>query len=176
MKRFLILLLLSLLILSSCQKEDGSIVDGEKKEVGKYPDVILENSRYIIGEEGSEPLELYAKKITFYSEESFALVEDMTFTTKGERVISGSAGEGRINTEGDEINLLSGVTFLDEDNGMKINAEKIDYNREEDTISAPGPVMVESKEGRFEGTDFKGDLRTGTYTFQSIEKGELDFE
>ena len=36
--------------------------------------------------------------------------------------------------------------------------------------------MVESKEGRFEGTDFKGDLRTGTYTFQSIEKGELDFE
>ena len=145
MKRFLILLLLSLLFLSSCQKEEGSIVDGEKKEVGKYPDVILENSRYIIGEEGSEPLELYAKKITFYSEESFALVEDMTFTTKGERVISGSAGEGRINTEGDEINLLSGVTFLDEDNGMKINAEKIDYNREEDTISAPGPVMVESK-------------------------------
>ena len=109
---------------------------------------------------------------------SFGMVsmEDMTFSTKGERVISGSAGEGRINTEGDEINLLSGVTFLDEDNGMKINAEKIDYNREEDTISAPGPVMVESKEGRFEGTDFKGDLRTGTYTFQSIEKGELDFE
>ena len=53
MKRFLILLLLSLLFLSSCQKEEESIVDGEKKEVGKYPDVILENSRYIIGEDGS---------------------------------------------------------------------------------------------------------------------------
>ena len=41
MKRFLILLLLSLLFLSSCQKEEGSVDKSEKKEVGKYPDVIL---------------------------------------------------------------------------------------------------------------------------------------
>ena len=112
MKRFLILFFLSLLFLSSCQKEEGSIVDGEKKEVGKYPDVILENSRYIIGEEGSEPLELYAKKITFYSEESFALVEDMTFTTKGERVISGSAGEGSTQRKMKSISFLGSLSWM----------------------------------------------------------------
>ena len=59
---------------------------------------------------------------------------------------------------------------------MKINADNLIFDREEDTIVADGRVMVESEEGSFIGRDFKGDLRTGVYIFSEIEEGELNFE
>ena len=74
------------------------------------------------------------------------------------------------------MNLSEGVVFKDEERNMKINADNLIFDREEDTIVADGRVMVESEEGSFIGRDFKGDLRTGVYTFSEIEKGELNFE
>lgn len=178
MKRFLLpLLLLSLLL--SCTKESGVGVEGEKKEVGIYPDVILENAEYHIGEDGSDPIVMNAGRITFYSIDGYALVDGMEFHTmgeEGETLVSGKAGQGRIDTEGDELELWDGVEFSDERNGMKIIASSILYNRSEDTLVANGSVVVESKEGFFQGSNFRGDLRTGTYTFETIEKGELKLE
>ena len=103
----------------------------------------------------------------------------MEFLSKdgeGNITISGSAGNGWIDTEGSSMNLSGGVVFKDEERNMKINAENLIFDREEDTIVADGRVMVESEEGSFIGRDFKGDLRTGVYTFSEIEKGELNFE
>ena len=180
MKRILFLLIFILTFLSSCKKDEGTVVsDNSEREKGIYPDIILENAEYHIGEDGSDPIYLKAGKITFYSKDGYALTESMEFVSKdenGDITISGSAGKGWIDTEGSSMNLSEGVVFKDEERNMKINADNLIFDREEDTIVADGRVMVESEEGSFIGRDFKGDLRTGVYTFSEIEKGELNFE
>ena len=180
MKRILFLLIFILTFLSSCKKDEGTVVsDNSEREKGIYPDIILENAEYHIGEDGSDPIYLKAGKITFYSKDGYALTESMEFVSKDEKgniTISGSAGKGWIDTEGSSMNLSEGVVFKDEERNMKINADNLIFDREEDTIVADGRVMVESEEGSFIGRDFKGDLRTGVYTFSEIEKGELNFE
>ena len=72
-------------------------------------------------------------------------------------LIIGGAGKGWIDTEGSSINLSEGVVFKDEERNMKINADNLVFDREEDTIVADGRVVVESEEGIFIGRDFKGD-------------------
>ena len=180
MKRTLFLLIFILLFLSSCKKDEGTVVsDNSEREKGIYPDIILENAEYHIGEDGSDPIYLKAGKITFYSKDGYALTESMEFVSKdenGDITISGSAGKGWIDTEGSSMNLSEGVVFKDEERNMKINADNLIFDREEDTIVADGRVMVESEEGSFIGRDFKGDLRTGVYIFSEIEEGELNFE
>ena len=180
MKRILFLLIFILLFLSSCKKDEGTVVsDNSEREKGIYPDIILENAEYHIGEDGSDPIYLKAGKITFYSKDGYALTESMEFVSKDEKgniTISGSAGNGWIDTEGSSMNLSEGVVFKDEERNMKINADNLIFDREEDTIVADGRVMVESEEGSFIGRDFKGDLRTGVYIFSEIEEGELNFE
>ena len=111
--------------------------------------------------------------------DAYALTESMDFVSKDENgniTISGSAGKGWIDTEGSSMNLSEGVVFKDEERNMKINADNLVFDREEDTIVADGRVVVESEEGIFIGRDFKGDLRTGVYIFSEIEEGELNFE
>ena len=180
MKRTLFLLIFILLFLSSCKKDEGTVVsDNSEREKGIYPDIILENAEYHIGEDGSDPIYLKAGKITFYSKDGYALTESMEFVSKdenGDITISGSAGKGWIDTEGSSMNLSEGVVFKDEERNMKINADNLIFDREEDTIVADGRVVVESEEGIFIGRDFKGDLRTGVYIFSEIEEGELNFE
>ena len=180
MKRILFLLIFILTFLSSCKKDEGTIVsDNSEREKGIYPDIILENAEYHIGEDGSDPIYLKAGKITFYSKDGYALTESMEFVSKDEKgniTISGSAGKGWIDTEGSNMNLSEGVVFKDEERNMKINADNLIFDREEDTIVADGRVVVESEEGIFIGRDFKGDLRTGVYIFSEIEEGELNFE
>ena len=180
MKRILFLLIFILTFLSSCKKDEGTVVsDNSEREKGIYPDIILENAEYHIGEDGSDPIYLKAGKITFYSKDGYALTESMEFVSKDEKgniTISGSAGKGWIDTEGSNMNLSEGVVFKDEERNMKINADNLIFDREEDTIVADGRVMVESEEGSFIGRDFKGDLRTGVYIFSEIEEGELNFE
>ena len=178
MKRFFLLLLVILLI--SCSEKEKETDSGEeKKEKGIYPDVILNEASYSIGDEDSGPINVEAGKITFYSKEGIAYVENMVFSTlgdEGNEKISGSAGDGKIDTEGKKMELWGGVVFMDKERNMKIEGERLIYDTEEDTIVADGPVVVESEEGSFRGRDFKGDLRTGTYTFSAIEEGELNFE
>ena len=180
MKRTLFLLIFILLFLSSCKKDEGTVVsDNSEREKGIYPDIILENAEYHIGEDGSDPIYLKAGKITFYSKDGYALTESMEFVSKdenGDITISGSAGKGWIDTEGSSMNLSEGVVFKDEERNMKIIADNLFFDREEDTIVADGRVVVESEEGSFIGRDFKGDLRTGIYIFSEIEEGELNFE
>ena len=180
MKRILFLLIFILTFLSSCKKDEGTVVsDNSEREKGIYPDIILENAEYHIGEDGSDPIYLKAGKITFYSKDGYALTESMEFVSKDEKgniTISGSAGKGWIDTEGSSMNLSEGVVLKDEERNMKINADNLIFDREEDTIVADGRVMVESEEGSFIGRDFKGDLRTGVYIFSEIEEGELNFE
>ena len=180
MRKTLFLLVIVLLIVSSCKK-DESVVETIKDEMEKgiYPDIILENAEYHIGEDGSSPIYMTAGKITFYSKDGYALVESMEFVSKddeGNTSISGSAVKGRIDTEGSSMDLSGGVVFKDEERNMEIKAESLVFDRSEDTIVADGRVMVESKEGSFIGRDFKGDLRTGVYVFSEIEEGELNFD
>ena len=122
MKRTLFLLIFILLFLSSCKKDEGTVVsDNSEREKGIYPDIILENAEYHIGEDGSDPIYLKAGKITFYSKDGYALTESMEFVSKdenGDITISGSAGKGWIDTEGSSMNLSEGVVFKDEERNM----------------------------------------------------------
>ena len=66
MKRILFLLIFILLFLSSCKKDGGTVAgDNIEREKGIYPDIILENAEYHIGEDGSDPVYLKAGKDYF---------------------------------------------------------------------------------------------------------------
>ena len=74
------------------------------------------------------------------------------------------------------MDLWNGVVFEDKERNMKILGDTLFYDRSEDTLVADGRVVVESEEGNFTGNDFRGDLRSGVFTFLSIEEGVLNFE
>ena len=88
MKKALILFILIILAFSSCKKDgETAIADKSEMEKGIYPDIILENAEYHIGENGSAPILLKAGKITFYSKDGYALTEDMTFSSQDAAVL-----------------------------------------------------------------------------------------
>lgn len=164
-----------LLLLTSCIFNDGE-EDENRAEKAVYPDMILENAHYQIGQPEEEPILLDAKKIIFYSKDNYASLEDFTFYQKdaeGTPKVSGGAEKGTLNLSTKDLVLDGAVTFSNDKDGMKISTNSLVYSSEKNEIIAEGSVMIESGEGTFVGTNFKGNLAESLYLFDEIEKGEL---
>ncbi len=177
MKR-LCLVLIILLLLVSCSSKDNEEEDS-LIEKGIYPDLIMENTSAQIGQEDASPITLSAGKMTLYSADGYALLEDFIFTSyseMGEVETEGGAERGKIELDGSRIEFEGAVTFSRPVDEMSVSAENLIYNRNSDEITTTGFVVVKSKEGTIEGESFKGDLREKVYSFSSIEKGDFNLE
>lgn len=177
MKRAVYILLILLLLSASCSNKDGE----EESIVTKdsYPDIIMENTRAQIGQDAGSPIILEAEKMTLYSSDGTAELENFSFTSytsDGRIETEGKAKRGLVELDGSKVELSGLVTFSRPDDNMFITADNLIYNKNNDEISASGHVKVDSKEGTIEGEDFKGDLKSKTYSFSSIEKGDFDLE
>lgn len=167
-----------LLLLTSCIFTDG---EGEENRAEKaiYPDMILENAHYQIGQPDEEPILMDAKKIIFYSKDNYASLEDFSFYQKdeeGKPKVSGAAQKGSINLSTKDLTLDGQVSFSNDKDGMKISTNALVYSSEKSEIIAEGSVIIESGEGTFAGRNFKGNLAESLYVFEEIEKGELAIE
>lgn len=177
MKRTVLILLAVILLISSCSIKD----DGEETIVAKdsYPDIVMEKTRAQIGQDDGSPIVLEAERMTLYSNDGKAGLENFSFTSytsSGSIETEGKAEKGEIKLDGSVIELSGSVTFSRPDDNMFITADNLIYNKNNDEISASGHVEVNSGEGTIEGENFKGDLKNKIYSFSSIEKGDFDLE
>lgn len=173
-----VIILLAVLLLISCSAKEESD-DASYIETGIYPDLIMENTSAQIGQEGASPISLSAGKMTLYSKDGYARLENFSFTSyneKGEVETEGGAEKGKIELDGSRIEFEGAVTFSRPLDGMSVSAENLIYDRNNDEISTLGSVVVKSKEGTIEGESFKGDLREKVYSFSSIDKGDFNIE
>ena len=175
-KLFLLLLIVALLV--SCSARDTESSSGDTAK-GVYPDLIMTNTSCSVGQSDSSPIVLTAGKMTLYSDDNYALLEDFSFTSyseDGKTETEGMAEKGTIRLDGSSITLEGGVSFSRPGDNMTITAESLVYDKERDEITTEGKVVVISDEGTVEGYDFKGDLREGVYSFSSITEGDFKLE
>lgn len=170
-------LLLILLFLVSCSFKEGKNEEDSAVR-GVYPDLITLDTTSEIGRDDGSTIRLEAEKMTLYSSDGYALIENFSFvvTKDGEIEAEGNAEKGRIELDGSEMELEGTVTFKRPGDNMLIEAENLVYNKESDEITTTGTVVVNSDEGRIEGENFKGDLRGGVYSFSAIKKGDFNLE
>ena len=170
MRKILPLLLVAL-FLSACSFVSD---DGERSEKIAVPDIILEDAKYTLGQSGESPILITSSRMVFYSKDERATAEDMSFLQyddEGNITLEGRADHADIDT-GDRSMLLSGtVRLVQHRDGMRIEAEELYFSSSTEEIEADGTVRVQSADGIFSGTGFKGDLREESYSFRSIEEG-----
>ncbi len=177
MKRLIPLLVVLVLLVSCSGSESG---DGESTSGAViYPDLVMENTSCRVGRSDDSPIILTAEKMTLYSSDGYALLENFSFRCigdDGETETEGKAEKGSVELDGSSIELEGTVSFSSPGDNMYIEAENLVYSRDTDEITTKGRVVVNSDEGEITGRDFRGDLRQSVYTFSEIEKGDFTIE
>ena len=172
--RKMVILALIAVVLSSCSfiSED----DGEHtKET--LPDIILENSSYTLGQSGQRPVYIESTRMTLYSKDNLAIVENISFISYDEDnnpSVEGSASYGEIDTDSKVMHLTGNVRLRATDGDMMIEAEDLTFDSENEEIEAEGEVRVSSEDGTFAGIGFRGDLREEAYSFSAIKEGVFE--
>lgn len=177
MKRLLPILLVLTVLVSCSGNESGD--EGGTTGAVIYPDLVMENTSCQVGRSDGSPIVLNAGKMTLYSSDGYALLEDFSFRCVGEdggTETEGKAEKGSIELDGSSIELIGTVSFSSPGDNMYIEAENLVYNSDTDEITTKGRVVVNSDEGEITGYDFKGDLRRSAYSFSEIENGDFNIE
>ncbi|MBO8435951.1 MAG: LPS export ABC transporter periplasmic protein LptC [Spirochaetes bacterium] len=172
--RKLLLIALSLLLITSCSFRSG---DEESHEKAVLPDIILENADYTLGQRDENPIYINSTRMTFFSHDHKAIVENISFTSyndDGSIAVEGSAGHGEIDTDSRTMNLSGGVSLKASSGDMMIEAESLIFDSENGEIEADGNVRVSSEDGVFAGTGFRGDLLEEVYAFRTITEGVFE--
>lgn len=171
MSKALLLLLIPLLV--SCSFVDEEDTEHDKEQ---HPDLILENTEYILGQSGESPVYIQSARIALWSGEDKAETGSLSFCQldeDGEIAISGRAGHAVINTETKVLELSGDVVFQSMDGNMRIEAGSLVFDSDNEELSSEGNVSVSSDDGTFEGEGFHADLVNSAYTFSAITKGTI---
>ncbi len=173
MLKKLFLILSVIVFFVSCTFSENGENRAEKIIV---PDLILENAKYIMGQEGEKPVVITGSKITFYSKDDKAEIEDITFFQDKDGVteLEGMAEYADVNTERKIISLRGSVHLRKISENMEIEADSLVFDSENETITAEGVVTVKNNSGAFTGSGFNGDLKDSYYTFTSIMEGKIN--
>ncbi len=150
--------------------------NNESHEKAVLPSLILENATYQLGQSGENPISINSARITFYSDDNSATIENFSFQQiddDGNIAIEGRANHGELNTNTKAMNLEGEVVLMQLKEEMEIEADSLYFSPEDEEISSNDTVVVKSKSGDFAGTGFFGDLREQTYSFVSLDKGAI---
>lgn len=168
----LYLIIFIVLLLASCSFRE----DEEVHEKAVLPDIILEGAEYTLGQDGNSPIYINSSRMTLYSRDNRAIVENMEFVSyndDGTISIEGSADHAEIDTENETMDLDGNVLLHQSDGDMMIKAESLYFDTGNEEITADGTVSVSSEDGSFRGMGFAADLREKIYSFKLIEEGEF---
>ena len=168
----LYLIIFIVLLLASCTFRE----DEEVHEKAVLPDIILEGAEYTLGQDGNSPIYINSSRMTLYSRDNRAIVENMEFVSyndDGTISIEGSADHAEIDTENETKELEGNVLLHQSDGDMMIKAESLYFDTKNEEITADGTVSVSSEDGSFRGMGFAADLRENIYSFKLIEEGEF---
>lgn len=160
-----------LILLTSCSFVEES---GERKAKVDYPDIILVNADYTLGQSGESPIFIKSAEMSLYSADERATAEGLSFIQydeDGNIAITGQADHADIDTADRTMDLKGNVILEQSSSGMRIEAESLYFDSSSSEIEADGDVYVVSEDGTFSGSGFKGDLKEDNYSFSSIKEG-----
>lgn len=167
--------LLILLALTSCRFSSSD--QNARSEKIEHPDIVLEEATYKLSQQNDSPIVLSGDKITFYSKDHKAVLENFSFTQEdenGEIKLRGSADYGTVDTYNETLNLTGNVILKEYSGGMEFASSSVFIDTKREEITSDESVVVKSKEGTFEGKGFKGDMKRKVYTFTSLERGVIE--
>ena len=173
MKRYCLILLTLLILISCTDKETSSAT--ESKDLA-LPDISLKDASFTLGQSGENPLFISGESIEFYMSEDKVYVNNISFTQlddDGNLFISGSAGYGIINTENKRSDLSKGVNLIQHRDELEISAESLVFDAEKQTVDSPKEVNISFGDGSLKGSNLSADLKSSTFELMSIEDGEL---
>lgn len=165
------LAIILLALLSSCSFRDS---DGETHEKGIYPDLVLTNAEYTLGQSGERPIHLTCSMLALFSADSLAQIDNLSFISydeNGETAVEGRADRAVVDTDTKRMELEGDVVIHAASGDMMITSDALVFDSENDEITADGNVSVSSEDGSFRGTGFRGDLRAEAYAFATIDEG-----
>ena len=176
--RTVLVFLLVSLLLCACssqrmEKSDSDLSDEER------PSMLLHNAVYSLSTGKAEPITVHASTISLDDKSKKATLVGVTFFQKdeaGTEELSGKADRATANLESLDAVLEGNITISKKKDRFTIEAQKIIWDNGDETISSAdsGEVFI-----TFDGKNtilsrgFFGNLKSGTYEFQTIEQGVI---
>lgn len=180
LSRFLILIVTSIFFFTSCSFAPENTLDSTRP--ADFPDMRLENTRYLLGLEGLQPIQIRAAIIEIYREDQQAYITDASFTQNDAHenlLFSGNFGFAVIDTNTNNLEMSKGVHIENHRDIFTIVADQLNWNNEERTVLGERDTLVTltmHEHDILQGTGFTGDLKTATFEFLRMEKGRLHYE
>jgi hypothetical protein len=175
-----LLLLISTIVFSSCSFAPEDAVGDQRPAA--FPDMRLEQTRYVLGMEGASPLRIDAQTIELYREAGEAYIDNATFTqddTAGELLFSGSFGKAIVDTETNDVVMSGGVEIHNHRDDFMLSAVSLTWHHGDKIVEGDSDTLVTivSKEHDIlKGTGFRGDFSTATFEFMYMEEGRLTYD
>ncbi len=175
-----LLLLISMIVFSSCSfaPQDAA---GDRRPAA-FPDMRLEQTRYVLGMEGASPIRIDAQTIELYREAGEAYIDNATFTqddSTGELLFSGAFGKAIVDTETNDVVMSGGVEIRNHRDDFTLSAVSLTWHHGDKIVEGDSDTLVTivSKEHDIlKGTGFRGDFSTATFEFMYMEEGRLTYD
>ena len=178
--RLLLLILTSLFLVTACSFAPENDLLSERP--ADFPDMRLEKSRYLLGLEGLEPIQINAETIELYRKAQKAFITDAVFTQNDSNqqiVFSGNFGFAVIDTATNNLSMDGGARIENHQDRFTIVADQLTWDNQERTVTGEPDTLVKvtiREHDILEGTGFSGDLSTATFEFLQMKRGRLNYE
>ena len=172
-------LCISLLFLSCSFAPEDTPFSGRPAE---YPDMRLDNTQYMLGIEGDEPIRIHARTIELYEKSDLAYITEASFvqySADNTEKFTGSFGAAQIETDTNNLSMEKGVSIRNHVDRFTIEAETMYWEHEKRRASANEETLVTitfKDHDILRGTGFRGDFSTVTFEFSRVEEGRLHYD
>lgn len=172
-------LCLSCILLSCSFAPEDTPFSGRPAE---FPDMRLENTQYMLGMEGEEPIRIQAATIELYEKADRAYITDASFVQYGEddvETFTGSFGAAQVETDTNNLAMAKGVFIRNHVDRFTIEAESLYWEHEKRKAFSDDETLVTitfKDHDILRGTGFHGDFSSVTFEFTQVEEGRLHYD
>ncbi len=173
MKKLIITALFLLLLISSCTRSERP----EEPPEMILPDMILTDGRFTLYQENEMPITFTAERASFYSADSLALIENISFVQRdadGNITIEGRAESAELDTDNKRLTLKGNVFLNSIRDEMMITTDgTLFFDTVTEEVETSDSVTVTSSDGEFSSAYFYGNLLLEEYSFADLSEGRI---
>ena len=166
--------LLILIFSISCTNSQSPEATGRELML---PDMVLDKGTFTLYQETERPIVFTAERASFYSADSRATIENISFTQSdvdGEIILEGRADYGELDTETERLLLRGNVMLNSRRDEMMIETDgELLFDTRTQEVETDSEVRVQSSEGEFSSLSFYGNLLREEYSFSSLSSGRI---
>jgi hypothetical protein len=142
----------------------------------------LEQTRYLLGMDGMQPIHIDAHIIELYHDADEAYITDATFTQHdqdGTLRFSGNFGSAIVDTVTNALFMEHGMSITNHLDNFSIEAESLHWDHQNRKAWGESDTMVTitmKEHDILRGTGFQGDFSKATFEFDHIEEGRIHYD